>query len=178
VANLALAEYATALEQELGRRLGGRMPVAWGRPVQGAERIFNSYRDARLALGLHHRLRMQEACGFADLRVYATLAELVESEQARSFAGDVLAPLRGEHSDSTDLERAVITYIESGGNLNAAARELHIHRNTMLYKLDRASRLLHLDLRQAEHRFTVWLAYKLDMLVQTALSVDRDLKPT
>jgi DNA-binding PucR family transcriptional regulator len=72
----------------------------------------------------------------------------------------------------------VITYIESGGNLNAAARELHIHRNTMLYRLDRASRILHLDLRQAEHRFTVWLAYKLDMLVETARTVDRDLKPT
>lgn len=177
-ANLSLAEYARALEHELGRRIGTRVPVAWGRPVRTAERVFDSYRDARLALGLHSRLGMREACGFSDLRVYATLAELAESEHAKSFAHDVLAPLRAQHGGTSDLERAVITYVESGGNLNAAARELHIHRNTMLYKLERASRILHLDLRQAEHQFTVWLAYKLDLLFETARSVDRDVKPT
>jgi len=177
-ANLALAEYARALELELGRRVGARVPVAWGRPVHGAERVFDSYRDARLALGLLSRLGMREACGFSDLRVYATLAELADSEHAKSFASDVLAPLRTHRSGANDLEQAVITYVESGGNLNAAARELHIHRNTMLYKLERASRILHLDLREAEHQFTVWLAYKLDLLFETARSVDRDVKPT
>jgi DNA-binding PucR family transcriptional regulator len=177
-ANLALAEYARALELELGRRVGAQVPVAWGRPVHSAERVFDSYRDARLALGLLSRLGMREACGFSDLRVYATLAELADSEHARSFARDVLAPLRGHRSGANDLEQAVITYVESGGNLNAAARELHIHRNTMLYKLERASRILHLDLREAEHQFTVWLAYKLDLLFETARSVDRDVKPT
>jgi sugar diacid utilization regulator len=176
--NRALAEYARALEQELSRRIGTRVPVAWGRPVQRAERIFDSYRDARLALGLLARLGMQDACGFSDLRVYATLAELADSEQARSFAHDLLAPMRTQRSGASDLEQAVITYVESGGNLNAAARELHIHRNTMLYKLERASRILHLDLRQAEHQFTVWLAAKLDLLFETARVVDRDIKPT
>lgn len=177
-ANLALAEYARALELELGRRVGAQVPVAWGRPVHSAERVFDSYRDARLALGLLSRLGMREACGFSDLRVYATLAELADSEHAKSFARDVLAPLRTHRSGANDLEQAVITYVESGGNLNAAARELHIHRNTMLYKLERASRILHLDLREAEHQFTVWLAYKLDLLFETARSVDRDVKPT
>jgi DNA-binding PucR family transcriptional regulator len=177
-ADRGLSDYASALEQELCRRVGAPVPVAWGRPVRSAERIFDSYRDARLALGLHSRLGMQHACGFSDLRVYATLAELADSDNAKGFAHDVLAPLRAQRSGANDLEQAVMTYIECGGNLNAAARELHIHRNTMLYKLDRASRVLHLDLRQAEHQFTVSLAYKLDLLLETARLVDRDLKPT
>ena len=177
-ANTALAEYARALEQELSRRVGAPVPVAWGRPVQTAERIFDSYRDARLTLGLHNRLGMQEACGYSDLRVYAVLAELAGSEHAKAFARDVLGPLRAQRGAANDLEQAVITYIEHSGNLNAAARELHIHRNTMLYKLERASRLMHVDMRQAENQFTVWLAYKLDLLLETAQKVDRDVKPT
>ena len=48
----------------------------------------------------------------------------------------------------------------------------------MLYKLDRASRLLQLDLRQAENQFAVWLAYKLRMLADTTVAVDRDLRPS
>ena len=176
-AGLALAQYARTLEHELGRRIRHPVAVGYGRPVTGAERIMDSYREARLALGLHRRLGMTESCGFAELRVYAILSELTGSSQALAFTRDVLGPLRAQRHGGADLEQAVMTYIEAGGNLNAAARALHIHRNTMLYKLERASRVLQLDLHQAEHQFTVWLAKKLDTITDTTSAVDRDLDP-
>jgi sugar diacid utilization regulator len=174
----ALGEYARALRHELERRAGRPVPVAWGRPVRGAEHIFDSYREARLTLGLQQRLALPDACGFQDLRVYATLSDLAVTPVGRDFARDVLAPLRTNRGGAPDLEQAVLTYIRFGGNLNAAARELHIHRNTMLYKLERASRALHLDLREAEHQFTVWLASKLDVLAEASAVVLRDVRPT
>ncbi|MEO6885524.1 MAG: helix-turn-helix domain-containing protein [Jatrophihabitantaceae bacterium] len=176
-ASKALADYARTLETELSRRIRHPVAVAYGTPVTGAERITDSYREARLALGLHHRLGMSASCGFQELRVYAILSELASSDQARDFTRDMLAPLRAQRHAGTDLEQSVMTYIQAGGNLNAAARELHIHRNTMLYKLERASRILQLDLRQAENQFAVWLAYKLDVLAETTVAVDRDLDP-
>jgi sugar diacid utilization regulator len=176
-AKQALASYASVLEHELERRTRHPVAVAFGRPVVGAEQIFTAYREARIALGLHQRLGLKQACGFQDLRVFALLAELGETPAAAAFTRDVLAPLRSVRGGGADLEHAVTTYIESGGNLNAAARTLHIHRNTMLYKLERASRLLELDLREAEHQFTVWLAHKMDLLADTTAMVDRDLRP-
>lgn len=176
-ADKALAEYARTLEQELSRRIRHPVAVGFGRPVRGAERIMDSYREARLALGLHHRLGMSGSCGFSELRVYAILSELAGSPQALAFTRDILGPLRSQRHAGADLEQAVMTYIAHAGNLNAAARDLHIHRNTMMYKLDRAAQLLHLDLRQADHQFTLWLAHKLDMLAETATAVDRDLNP-
>ena len=173
----ALAECAKLLEPELVRSLGGPVCVTYGRPVTGAARILQSYRDARIALTLRQRLKIDSICGFSDLRVFATLADLAVSPPGKAFAGDVLAPLRVGRSGADDLEQAVIAYIEAGGNVNAASRQLHIHRNTMLYKLDRASRALQLDLRQAEHRFTVWLAYKLAILADATEEADRDLTP-
>ncbi len=177
-ANRALADYASALEHELARRIHRPVPVAYGRPVTGAGRIFDSYREARLTLSLRNRLGIDEVCGFQELRVYATLVDLAGTEQGKAFARDMLAPLRAHRPGAGRLEPAVMAYIESGGNLNAAARALHIHRNTMLNKLDRASRALQLDLRDAEHQFTVWLAYKLDLLAETAATVDRDVRPS
>ncbi len=176
-ATVALAQYARALERELNRRIRHPVAVGYGRPVKGADRVTESYREARLALGLHRRLGMTESCGFQELRVYAILSQLTGNNQAQAFVHDVLGPLRAHRHGSADLEQAVMTYIEAGGNLNAAARTLHIHRNTMLYKLERASRVLQLDLHQAEHRFTVWLAHKLDTITETTVAVDRDLDP-
>jgi sugar diacid utilization regulator len=173
-ASRQLAEFAGVLQQELVRRLHHPVAVAYGRSYQGAERIYDSYREARLTLGLNARLKLSELCGFEDLRVYATLTDLAASDAGRAFARDMLAPLRRGRAGG-ELEEAVIAYIASGGNINATARELHIHRNTMLYKLDRASRLLRVDLRQAEQQFAVWLAHKLDLLAETSMAVDRDV---
>ncbi|WP_433288935.1 PucR family transcriptional regulator [Micromonospora sp. CA-244673] len=177
-AERTLADFARTLQAELERRTHRDVAVAYGRCVGGASRIFDSYREARIALGIRNRLGVDQVCGFQDLRVFATLVELAESPQGRDFARDMLAPLRSSRAGGSDLEQAVIAYVASGGNLNAAARELHIHRNTMLYKLDRASRLLQLDLREAEHQFAVWLAHKLNLLAETVTVVDRDLHPT
>ncbi|TAM91838.1 MAG: hypothetical protein EPN43_03445 [Jatrophihabitans sp.] len=177
MANGELAEYARTLEKELGLRIRHPVAVGFGRPVRGAEHIMDSYREARLALDLHHRLGMTHSCGFAELRVYAVLSELAGSAPAKAFTQEVLAPLRSQRHGGADLEQAVMTYVARAGNLNAAARDLHIHRNTMLYKLERASRVLQMDLREAEQQFTIWLAHKLDLLAETTSAVDRDLNP-
>lgn len=173
-----IATYASALEQELARRVRHSVAVAYGRPYQGATHIFDSYREARIALGLRTRLNVKTVCGFQDLRVYATLTDLATTDGGRAYAADVLAPLRSSGASGADLENAVITYVHSGGNINAAARELHVHRNTMLYKLDRASRLMRVDLREPEQQFAVWLAHKLDLLAETTAAVDRDVRPS
>ena len=136
--------------------------MTYGRPVVGALAIPDSYREARMAHGLQQRLGLPPVCGYQELRVHAVLEDVAASRTGQSFAADILAPLRDPNVG--DLESAVLAYVASGGNVNAASRDLHIHRNTMLYKLDRASRLLGMDLRQADNQFAVWLAHTLDLL--------------
>jgi sugar diacid utilization regulator len=173
-ASAAVTEYAQALHRYLSRRkdqIGRPARVTYGRPVVGALAIPDSYREARMAHGLQQRLGLPPVCGYQELRVHAVLEDVAASRTGQSFASDILGPLRDPAAG--DLESAVLAYVSSGGNVNAAARDLHIHRNTMLYKLDRASRLLGMDLRQAENQFAVWLAHTLDLLANTTTEVDR-----
>jgi sugar diacid utilization regulator len=177
-ATAAVAEYAAALHTFLSRRKDqGDRPVrvAYGRPVVGALAIPDSYREARLAHGLQGRLALAPVCGYQELRVHAVLEEVAASRIGRSYATDLLAPLR--EPSAGELEATVLAYVAAGGNVNAASRDLHIHRNTMLYKLDRASRLLAMDLRQAENQFAVWLAHTLDLLADTTAEVERVVSP-
>ena len=174
----SIREYAGALHGYLSRRKdqGGRpVRVTYGRPVVGALAIPDSYREARMAHGLQQRLGLPPVCGYQELRVHAVLEDVAASRTGQSFAADILAPLRDPNAG--DLESAVLAYVASGGNVNAASRDLHIHRNTMLYKLDRASRLLGMDLRQADNQFAVWLAHTLDLLANTTAEVDRVVSP-
>jgi sugar diacid utilization regulator len=168
-----LRAYALALEKRLGRISGREVRVAFGRPRRGAEQIMESYREARVALDLRERLRLEQACGFDDLRVDSVLLELAQDGAGRAFADDILRPLQGDAGGG--LLEVVQTYVEAGGNLNEAARRINVHRNTMLYKLNRISRLLQRDIRDADTQFTVWLALRLTNLATTAEMVDRDL---
>jgi sugar diacid utilization regulator len=169
-----LREYAAALDRRLGERTHGDVVVAFGRPVEAAEGIVESYREARIALELRQRLQVAEVCGFADLRVDSVLLDLAGREEGREFSQEILDPLRNERDGS--LVAVARVYIEAGGNLNEAARRLSIHRNTMLYKLERIGRLLRRDVRAPDTQFTIWLALRLADLEEATKRVNRDLR--
>jgi sugar diacid utilization regulator len=170
--------FARDLHRELTRLDARPLTVTYGRPANGATKIVDSYREARVALGVCERLLITDVSGYGELRVFGALLELASSQRGQMFAREVLEPLRkaGKKSGG-DLEDAVVTYIECSGNLNAAARRMSLHRNTMLYKLDRAARVLGMDLRQAEDQFTFWLAYRIELLGDVQTQVGRELAP-
>lgn len=168
-----LNEYAVALEKRLEKLLQRPVQVAYGRPVLGADQISRSYSEARMALDLGERLRLDRVCGFDDLRVDSALLGLAQDAAGRVFAEDVLAPLRADRGSLLEVARE---YVSAGGNVNESARRLGIHRNTMLYKLDRISRLLERDVREADTQFTIWLALRLAILAETAELVARDVR--
>ncbi|MEV0671084.1 helix-turn-helix domain-containing protein [Mycobacterium sp. NPDC050441] len=165
-----MAEYAKAVSVELERRRGLPAPVAYGRPARGAGEVRESYREARVALGIARRLHRTGATSYQELRGFTVLAQVTETEQSRQLVREVLGPLRS----GTDLLETLGAYLAEGGNVNATARVLNVHRNTMLAKLDRISRLLGMDIRVPENQFTVWLAIRLDLLDEVHSAIDRE----
>jgi sugar diacid utilization regulator len=165
-----MTDYAEAMSAELRRRRGSPVAVAYGRPAHGASEVADSYRESRVALGIARRLGQTGATSYQQLRSFTVLADAVDTEQSRALVRDVLGPLR----KSPDLLETLNGYLANGGNVNATARVLNVHRNTMLTKLDRVSRSIGLDIRQPEHQFTVWLAIRLDMLSEVRAAVDRE----
>ncbi|MFD6856060.1 PucR family transcriptional regulator [Rhodococcus sp. NPDC060090] len=164
-------EFAEAVSQDLSRRRGRPVPVAHGDPAVGADQIRESYRQARVALGIGQRMDMSGSVSYHDLRGYGVLELVADTDRSRRFVDDVLGTLR----PGTDLHDTLVAYLGVGGNVNAAARELNVHRNTMLSKLDRISRAMSMDVRVPENQFTAWLAVRLELLDRLHTSVDREI---
>ncbi|MEV0970944.1 PucR family transcriptional regulator [Microtetraspora glauca] len=173
----AVAHFAQQLHRALRPHLGDDVRVTSGRSGHGAAGVAASYYEARVAMGLARHTGASPVCGYDDLRVYAALREVAGSQEGRTFAREILQALRRVHSQTGDLEQVVIAYIKSAGNLNAAARMLKLHRNTMLYKLDRASRALRMDIRSADTQFMVWLAHHIDTLASVTGALSDELSP-
>ena len=165
-----MVHYAEAMAGELQNRRGTAVAVSYSRPVAGAQAVSGSYREARIALGIARRLGRTGATSYQDLRSFTVLAEVVDTDQSRALVDDILGPLRG----TGDLRDFLVGYLAQGGNVNATARALNVHRNTMLTKLDRVSQAIGMDIRAPDNQFTVWLAIRLDLLAEVHTMVDRE----
>lgn len=172
-----LQAFGQQIHRALEPRVEGDVQVAYGRPFNGATGIAKSYREARTAEGLSRRVQTPEVCSYTDLRVFAAIEDCAATASGRDFAAEVLAPLRQLDGHTGNLEELVIAYVEEGGNLNATARRLHLHRNTMLYKLERASRALQMDVRSTEAQFMIWFAHHITALNEVVEALDRELAP-
>ena len=92
--------------------------------------------------------------------IEALLRELAEDPKLEPFRA-LISPLQ-EHdlARGSDLVRTLKTYFAAGTNASEAADRLFLHRNSMLYRLERIQALTGLDLK--DHR--VALALQLGLL--------------
>ncbi|WP_028920815.1 helix-turn-helix domain-containing protein [Pseudonocardia acaciae] len=169
--------FAGTLRQLVADRLRADVRVTFGRVHTGASGVSTSYREARTALGLARRVDVPPLAGYDELRIFVALRDLADSENGRAFAREILTPLRKADGHGRGLESVALAYVGESANLNAAARRLGLHRNTTLYKLERVSRALGMDIRSADTQFMVWLAHHIDSLVQVTDALDAELAP-
>jgi len=67
------------------------------------------------------------------------------------------AMTRHDIDQKTEYSSSVTAWIQSLGDITAAARSLEIHPNTLRYRLRRASELFDLDLVDSDERLEIWL---------------------
>ncbi|PJF38228.1 MAG: CdaR family transcriptional regulator, partial [Phototrophicales bacterium] len=66
-----------------------------------------------------------------------------------------------------DLIRTLNGFFEANGNLAKAAQDLDVHRNTLVYRLERISELTDMDLNDADNRLMLHLALKIQRVLAT-----------
>lgn len=169
--------FASKLHRAMRSRLEEDVWIAYGRPDNGAAGVARSYREARTAEALGRKVNIAPISAYSDLRVFAAVEAAATSPEGQAFAASILAPLQQSDGQTDNLGEVVLAYIQESGNLNATARRLRLHRNTMLYKLERASRALQMDVRTTEVQFMVQLAYHITALSDVVGGLERELNP-
>jgi sugar diacid utilization regulator len=107
-----------------------------------------------LILGPRHIARS------SDLGVYQLLLSLRETGQLAPFVEQTLGPLLADARNGTRLIETLDAFLTCNGNLQETARRLHLHRNSLTYRLTHAGKLLGRDLDDPELRLALQLAIK------------------
>ena len=176
LADLSHVKSIRTMIDEVRDQLAMRTPsglVAAGisRPTSGLSALREAYREAKDALSIANELGdLEQATYYGDLKLYQLLLALKEHnlEHMRQFYEATLGPLV-EHDDRKqgDLLRTLTGFFQSNGNLAKAAQDLDVHRNTLVYRLERISELTELDLDDADNRLILHLALKIKRVLAT-----------
>lgn len=98
---------------------------------------------------------------FEQLGADRLLLELRTSTALREFIADVIGPLEEyDQQHRSELVTTVSMFIACNGNHVRTAQELHLHRNSLLYRLDRAQKVLGRELDDSDTRLAIQLALR------------------
>ena len=160
-----LRKWPLTTSPEGGAALGCLAAVG---PAVPLARASASLRWSRRALSLaqrHPAGQVADAIVRCDEQL-ATLAMLADAELARLLAGQVLAPLRGLRPEQADrLAETLLAWLESADNAGVAASRLHVHPQTVRYRLRQLTDLFGDGLSDPESRFALQVALRVRRLV-------------
>lgn len=125
----------------------GKVRVGHGREVNGLDQIYGSFLETRKAL------KISKAPVVSPKDFEARIKWLqVDEEDRTSFAGRILQGL------PQDLEESLVVFFETDLNLSQAAKTLYLHRNTLVYRLDKVKEWTGYDPRNFLDALTLQLA--------------------
>ncbi|CAM5386306.1 Carbohydrate diacid regulator [Streptomyces alboniger] len=137
--------------------------VGIGEPATSVGGLHDSYQDACDALRLGARLTGGSPVHLvSDLRVHQVLAGVNQSARNRLIELTT-AELRAQ-PDWPALRDTVTAWCESGFNLVRASAALHIHRNTVVYRMHKIEQLTGRPLREHRTTMALYLACLADQL--------------
>ncbi|KIV51284.1 hypothetical protein TS65_28335 [Aneurinibacillus migulanus] len=153
------------LRKRLTRRFGSEtMVAAYGEPVTSPSEIWLSYQQAlevmQIKKALPDEMKMIE--GYQELGAYRLLPKLKQWNQQVKYRNSKLERLLTyDKENQGNLLETLEVFLDNTGKVNQTARQLHVHPNTLGYRLKRICEVGDIDLNNPHERIMLFLDIKL-----------------
>ncbi|WP_134699574.1 helix-turn-helix domain-containing protein [Ammoniphilus sp. YIM 78166] len=158
-----IMELAHQFQQEvLKRNEKPTVLIALGRAKNGLVHVGKSAQEAQRGLQLLRTYNLNKnVISYSELGVQRLLLQNSEDE-LMDFIQETLGPLlEYEAQRKRELLPTLLVYLEHNQNSKEAAESLHIHTNTLNYRLKRIQEILSIELTDAEQFMNLQLALRL-----------------
>ncbi len=146
-------QLAKAIEDSVLTEVGVTLLVGIGEPSKSLSVIHESLAEARDAILIGRTFRPHERVfNYRSLLLERLLSEIEPSAAAKYHSA--LFTKKHQRLFSEDMLNTIDMFFACNLNLSEAARQLYIHRNTLVYRLDKFQRAVGLDLRTFEDAVT------------------------
>ena len=131
--------------------------VAYGHPADEIRKVSNSYKEAKLALSVGKIFNSdQNVVSYSSLGIGRLIYQL-PIPMCKMFIEEIFKGQSPEDFDEETLS-TINQFFANNLNVSETSRQLYIHRNTLVYRLDKLQKNTGLDLRVFDDAITFKIA--------------------
>jgi carbohydrate diacid regulator len=146
-------------------KIGKSIHIAIGTAVQDLKNVSASYKEAKMALEVGKIFEeSRNIVNYEQLGIGRLIYQLPTS-LCKMFINEVLHGISMDQFDDETLS-TVNKFFENNLNVSETSRQLYIHRNTLVYRLDKLYKMTNLDLRN----FDDAIIFKIMLMVSKYMS--------
>ncbi len=143
--------------------------VSYGTVVSEIREVSRSYKEARMAMDVGKIFYGNEnISAYAELGVGRLIYQLPEN-LCRYFLNEIFGEKVPYHLDDETLQ-TIDRFFENNLNVSETSRQLYVHRNTLVYRIERLQKTTGLDIRKFDDALTL----KISLMVINYLAYLKD----
>lgn len=148
---------AAAILDAVGRDDEGKTHVAYGTIVKELKEVSRSYKEARMAMDVGKIFSDElDIYAYSSLGIGRLIYQL-PIPLCKMFIREIFGDKSPDDFDEETLT-TINKFFENSLNVSETSRQLYIHRNTLVYRLDKLQKSTGLDLRIFEDAITFKIA--------------------
>ena len=160
-----LEKMARSMEKTLKNELGVKAVIGFGTVAEHLRSLADSYKEAQTAIEVGKVFDTEKTIiNYENLGIGRLIYQL-PTTLCDIFLSEVF---KKNSIDSLDQETlfTINKFFENNLNVSETSRKLFVHRNTLVYRLEKIKKLTGLDLRQFDHA----IVFKVALMVRKYLS--------
>ena len=169
VDTIDLRKLAAAIEETVNTELYVRTVIGIGTVVSSLKDLAASYKEAQIAIEVGKVFDTEKSIiNFENLGIGRLIYQLPVT-MCEMFLSEVF---KKNSIDALDQEMLITIqkFFENSLNVSETSRKLFVHRNTLVYRLEKIKKLTGLDLREFDHA----IIFKVAMMVKKYLTSRED----
>ncbi|GHU90153.1 CdaR family transcriptional regulator [Clostridia bacterium] len=160
-----LTKTAAAICDTLSAELSIKTVIGIGSSVSFVKDLANSFKEAQAAIDVGHVFDVEKpVLHYGSLGIGRLIYQL-PTTMCEMFLNEVFKKNALEALDSETLF-TIQKFFENNLNVSETSRKLFVHRNTLVYRLEKIKKLTGLDLREFDHA----IIFKVALMVRCYLS--------
>lgn len=165
--NKDLEKLARSISDTLSGEFFTKVNVGIGTPVTGIKDLARSFKEAQIAIEVGKVFDTDKTIVSYDNLGIARLIYHLPTTLCETFLKEVFKKGSIESLDHETLF-TIQRFFENNLNVSETSRKLFVHRNTLVYRLDKIKKLTGLDLREFDHA----IIFKIALMVKKYLVAD------
>lgn len=162
---------AKSILNTLKSDIGDDAKIAYGTVINDLKEVSASYKEAKMALDVGDIFFSDRAINPYDSLGIGRLIYQLPMPLCKLFINEIFKDISPLDLDEETIE-TINKFFENSLNVSETSRQLFIHRNTLVYRLDKIQKLTGLDLRVFDDAITFKIALMVSSYMQYVEGLD------